>query len=170
MEPKQTFPRKLLLIQGWLVASWWFKTLKTLIFTVKWRKQSKIQQTACCLRLVQRLLYITLTIIIICICFPATKASILAEVEVDKIPFLRLSQIYIDLHKIVDGKDTKVLLYSHRIVIVHLTIIVNINISYELSKGSMQSCESILLQQQNYSMKRWLRKCQAKSKNFSLSR
>ena len=42
--------------------------------------------------------------------FCSTKASILSEVEVGKIPFPRLLQIYVDLHKILDSKDTKVLL------------------------------------------------------------
>ena len=50
-------------------------------------------------------MYIILSQYTIC----STKASILSEVEADKMPFPRLSQIYIDLHKILDGKDTKVL-------------------------------------------------------------
>lgn len=54
--------------------------------------------------------------------FCSTKASILSEVEADKIPFPRLLQIYIDLHKIVDSKDTKVL----------LTYVVSLNYCYYL--------------------------------------
>ena len=66
-----------------------------------------------------------------------SQASILTQ---DEAPSPRLSEIYIDLHKILDAKDSKVCI---QIVLLAVNLCDSTNISYEVSKRSMLNYEII---------------------------